>query len=212
MRKQGLTILGFAVAVLFTVSALPALGQSTIWQIDPQHSAAMFSVRHLMVSNVKGEFSKVTGTANLDEKDSSRSTVEVTIDATTINTREPKRDAHLRSADFFDVEKYPTMTFRSKSVTPATPGKLKITGELTIHGVTRETTFDVEGPSPTIKDPMGNLRTGASATAHISRKDFGLVWNKPLESGGVMVGDDVTVTVDLELVRKASMPAKSTGS
>ena len=201
----------FVVAsALLVALAVPSLAQSTLWQIDPAHSFAQFSVRHMMISNVKGEFSNVTGVVNLDEKDPTRSTVEVSIDTTTINTHVAKRDAHLRSADFFDVEKYPTMTFRSKRIVAVDPGRYKLTGDLTIHGVTREVTFDVEGPTPAIKDPHGNVRVGASATAKISRKDFGLTWNAPLESGGVVVGDDVTITVDVELVKKAApAPGKS---
>ena len=167
-------------------------------------------MRHMMISNVKGEFSNVTGVVNLDEKDPTRSTVEVSIDTTTVNTHVAKRDAHLRSADFFDVDKYPTMTFRSKRIVAVDPGRYKLTGDLTIRGVTREVTFDVEGPTPAIKDPHGNVRVGAAATAKVNRKDFGLAWNAPLESGGVLVGDDVTITVDVELVKKAApAPAKS---
>ena len=197
-------------ASLLAALAVPSWAQSTPWQIDPAHSVAQFSVRHMMISNIKGEFSKLAGVVNLDEKDPTRSTVEVSIDTTTINTRVPKRDADLRGANFLDVEKYPTMTFRSKRIVAVDPGRYKLTGDLTIHGVTREVTFDVEGPTPAIKDPHGNVRVGASATAKISRKDFGLTWNAPLESGGVVVGDDVTITVDVELVKKAApAPAKS---
>jgi len=201
----------FVVAsALLAALAVPSLAQSTLWQIDPAHSIAQFSVRHMMISNVKGEFSNVTGVVNLDEKDPTRSTVEVSIDTTTVNTHLAKRDAHLRSADFFDVEKYPTMTFRSKRIVAVGPGRYKLSGDLTIRGVTREVTFDIEGPTPAIKDPGGNLRVGAAATTKISRKDFGVAWNAPLESGGVLVGDDVTITVDVELVKKAApAPAKS---
>lgn len=197
-------------AALLAALAMPSLAQSTSWQIDPAHSVAQFFVRHMMISNVKGEFSNISGVVNLDEKDLTRSTVEASIDTTTVNTRVAKRDAHLRSADFLDVEKYPTMTFRSKRVVAGDPGRYKLTGDLTIHGVTREVTFDVEGPTPAIKDPGGNVRVGASATTKINRKDFGLMWNATLESGGVVVGDEVTITVDLELVKKpAPAPAKS---
>jgi len=191
-------------AALLATATLPSFAQATTWQIDPAHSAAQFAVRHLMISNVKGEFSKVTGMVNLDEKDLSKSSVEVTIDTTTVNTREPKRDAHLRSPDFFDVEKYPTMSFRSKRITPVGEGKFKMTGDLTIRSVTREVTFDVEGPTPAIKDPWGNARAGATATARINRKDFNVLWNAAMDGGGVVVGDEVTITVDLEMFKKAA--------
>jgi len=195
---------------LAAVFAAPAFPQGTPWQIDPAHSTAQFSVRHLMISNVKGEFSKVTGLANLNENDLTRSAVEVNVDTTTIDTREPQRDAHLRSADFFDVAHYPTMMFRSKRITPTGSGKFKMTGGLTIRGVTREVTFDVEGPTSAIKDPWGNLRVGASATARINRKDFGLLWNAALEGGGVVVGDEVAIAIEVELVKQA--PAAASGN
>jgi polyisoprenoid-binding protein YceI len=175
----------------------------TQWQIDPAHSAAHFSVRHLMISNVRGEFSKVSGNAVLDLSDPTKSTVEVTADAASIVTREPQRDEHLRSVDFLDVANYPAITFRSKRITAAGPGRYKVTGDLMIRGVTREVTFDVEGPVPAIKDPMGNVRTGISATAKINRKDFGLVWNMLTEAGGVVVGDEVSITFEAELIQKA---------
>lgn len=206
-RKGKPSLLAVALVAVF---AAPAFPQGTPWQIDPAHSAAQFSVRHLMISNVKGEFSKVTGLANLDENDLTRSTVEVNVDTTTVNTREPQRDAHLRSADFFDVARYPTITFRSKRITPTGNGKFKMTGDLTIHGVTREVTFDVEGPTPPIKDPQGNVRVGASAAARINRKDFGLLWNAALEGGGVVVGDQVAIAIEVELVKQA--PAAASGN
>ncbi len=206
-RKGKRSLLAVALAAVF---AAPAFPQGTPWQIDPAHSTAQFSVRHLMISNVKGEFSKVTGLANLNENDLTRSTVEVNVDTTTVNTREPQRDAHLRSADFFDVARYPTMTFRSKRITPTGSGKFKMTGDLTIRGVTREVTFDVEGPTSAIKDPWGNLRVGASATARINRKDFGLLWNAALEGGGVVVGDEVAIAIEVELVKQA--PAAASGN
>ena len=193
----------FLFVALLGLGAGGSLAATSSWQIDPAHSAATFSVRHLMISNVKGEFSKVTGVVNLDEQDVTKSTVEVTIDVNTLNTREPDRDKHLRTADFFDVQNFPTMTFRSKRVEQVAPGKLKVTGDLTIRGVTREATFDVDGPTPAIKDPWGNTRSGTSATTHVNRQDFGLKWSGKMDNGGVVVGDDVTVTVDVELVRKA---------
>jgi polyisoprenoid-binding protein YceI len=140
---------------------------------------------------------------NIDEKDVTKSTVEATIDASTVNTNEPKRDEHLRSADFFDVAKFPTITFKSKSVKKSGEGKLAVTGDLTMHGVTKEVTLDVEGPAKEIKDPWGNVRSGASASTKINRKDFGLGWNKVLEAGGVAVGEEVAITLDVELTKKA---------
>ena len=174
----------------------------TQWQIDPAHSAAHFSVRHLMISNVHGEFGKVGGNVVLDPSDLTKSTVEVSVDATTINTREPQRDEHLRSADFFDVANHPAITFRSKQITAAGAGRFKVTGDLTIRGVTRAVTFDVDGPTPPVKDPWGNVRAGVSATAKINRKVFGLVWNALTEAGGVVVGDEVSITFEAELVQK----------
>jgi polyisoprenoid-binding protein YceI len=179
--------------------------QPTQWQIDPAHSAAHFSVRHLMISTVRGEFGKVSGSVVLDPSDLTKSTVEVSVDTATINTREPQRDEHLRSADFFDVANYPAITFRSKRITAAGPDRYKVTGDLTIRGVKRDVTFDVEGPTPSIKDPWGNVRTGVSATAKINRKDFGLVWNALTEAGGVVVGDEVSITFEAELVQKTAV-------
>jgi polyisoprenoid-binding protein YceI len=176
----------------------------TQWQIDPAHSAAHFSVRHLMISNVRGEFTKVSGNAVLDPTDPTKSSIEVIIDATSIDTREPQRDEHLRSADFLDVANHPTITFRSKKITPAGAEHYKVTGDLTIRGVTREVTFDVEGPAAPVKDPYGNIRTGVSATAKINRKDFGLAWNALTEAGGIMVGDEVSLALEAELIQQSA--------
>lgn len=194
----------WAAVLVFAVNPPSTLGST--WQIDPRHSAAEFSVRHLMISNVRGQFSKVTGTVNFDEKDVTKSSAEVTIDTATIDTREPDRDKHLRSADFFDVQNFPTMTFRSKRVMQSAPGKLKITGDLTIRGVTHEVTFDVDGPAPAIKDPSGALRSAATATTQINRQDYGVKWNRNIDNGGVVVGDNVTITVDLEFFQKPAVP------
>lgn len=174
----------------------------TTWNLDPAHSNAQFSVRHLMISNVKGEFTKVSGTVSLDPARPETLAAEATIDVSTINTREPDRDAHLKSADFFDVAKYPTIAFKSKSAAKSSGG-LKLTGDLTIHGVTRGVTLDVEGPTPPLKDPWGFTRVGASATTRINRKDFGLTWNQALETGGFVVGDEIKITLDVELVAQA---------
>ncbi len=172
------------------------------WAIDPDHSSIQFKVRHLMVSNVSGKFGKFQGKVISDEKDLRKSMVEVSIDAASVNTGVVKRDEDLRSPNFLDVEKYPTIAFRSKNVETAGEGMLKVTGDLTIHGVTRSVVLDVEGPSPELKDPWGKFRRGVSATTKINRKDFGLTWNQALEAGGVVVGDAITITIDAEFVRE----------
>ncbi len=189
--------------VLFAALLLGAAPvRAATWEVDSAHSGAHFSVRHLMVSNVRGELTKLTGTLVLDDKDLSKSSIEVSIDVSTINTGEPKRDEHLKSPDFFDAAKFPTMVFKSKKVEAAGAGKLKVTGDLTIHGITKSVVLDVEGPSAEIKDPWGNARRGASATTKINRKDFGLSWNKALEAGGVAVGEEVSITLDVEFTKK----------
>jgi polyisoprenoid-binding protein YceI len=176
------------------------MSQAITYTIDPAHSTAGFKVRHLMVSNVRGEFSKVTGTVVVDADAPENSRVEARIDASTIHTRDEQRDAHLKSADFLDVEKFPEITFVSKKVAGA-DGEWKVTGDLTIHGVTKQVTLDVEGLAPEVKDPWGNVKSGATAATKISRKDFGMVFNMALETGGVMVGDEVTISLELELLR-----------
>lgn len=187
-------------AALAAVVAAPATADT--WVVDPSHSGAYFSVRHLMVSNVRGEFRDVKGTIEFDGKDVSGIQVQATIDAATVDTREQKRDEHLKSADFFDVANHPTIEFKSKKATPAGDGKFKLVGDLTMRGVTKEVTLDVEGPTPAIQDPWGNTRIGATATTKLNRKDFGVNWNKSLDAGGVVVGDEVQVTLELELAKK----------
>jgi polyisoprenoid-binding protein YceI len=155
-----------------------------------------------MVSNVRGEFSGVSGTVVFDAENPANSKVEAAIDATTIQTRENQRDQHLKSADFLDVEKFPKITFISKKVAPAGEGEWKVTGDLTIHGVTREVVLAVEGPTPEVKDPWGNIKMGATATTKVNRKDFGLVWNVALETGGVLVGDEVAIQLEIEMTRQ----------
>lgn len=172
------------------------------WQIDTAHSAVQFAVRHLMVSTVRGQFGRLTGTVRWDPANPATASVQAEVDVATIDTREPKRDAHLKSPDFFDAEKFPKMTFRSTGLSSAGPGRWKLAGELTIRGVTRPVVFDVEGPTPPVKGPDGRLRTGATATARISRKEFGITWNRVLETGGVAVGDEVSITVDVELIQR----------
>ena len=173
------------------------------YEIDGSHSSASFKVRHLMVSNVRGEFGHISGQVVIDEVDVTRSSVDVSIDASTINTHDQKRDEHLRSADFFDVATYPAITFKSKRVQPGKGGDLFVTGDLTIRGVTKEVTLDVEPLSPEVNDPWGNVKRGASARARINRKDFNVVWNAALDGGGVLVGDDVAITLEVELGRRA---------
>lgn len=170
------------------------------YQIDSAHSSVHFSVRHLMLSNVRGEFGKVSGTVNYDAQNPANSSVEATIDAASINTRDAQRDGHLKSADFLDVEKFPTITFRSRKIEAKGDGG-KITGDLTIHGVTREVTLEVEGPTAEVKDPWGKQRVGASAKTKIDRREFGITWNAAMETGGVMVGHEVKIEIDVEFVR-----------
>jgi polyisoprenoid-binding protein YceI len=195
MKRSNLLI---ALTLFFT---FPALSLAATWQIDPDHSSFQFKVRHLMVSNVKGDFTKMKGAVTMDDKDVSNLNVELTIDAASVNTSHAKRDEHLRAADFFDVAKYPTITFVSKKVIKDGPDRLKVTGDLTMHGVTREVTVNVDGPTQEVKDPWGNLRRGATGTAKINRKDFGLTWNRALEAGGVVVGEDVDIFIEIELIK-----------
>ena len=173
----------------------------TTWTIDPVHSVAEFKVKHMMISNVKGQFTKLSGSLSLNEADISESRVEAAIDAASITTREADRDAHLKSADFFDVEKFPTLSFKSTSVARKNDDEVSVDGDLTIHGVTRKVTFAVEGPTAPGKDPWGNTRIGISATTKINRKDYGLTWNAALETGGILVGDEITISLDVQFVK-----------
>ncbi len=174
---------------------------TTIWNIDPVHSVAEFKVKHMMISNVKGQFPKITGALNLNESDPAQSHVEASIEAASIETRDLQRDAHLKSADFFDVAKFPTLSFKSTSIGLVRDGELAVEGNLTIRDVTRKVVFSVEGPTPPAKDPWGNIRVAVSATTKINRKDFGLTWNAALETGGILVGDEVTITLDVQFVK-----------
>jgi polyisoprenoid-binding protein YceI len=183
-----------------TATAQPTTATTT-WNIDPAHSAAEFKVKHMMISNVKGQFAKVTGTLTLDESDLNRSRVEALIEAASLETRDAQRDAHLKSADFFHVEKFPSLSFKSTGISLVKDGELAIEGDLTIRGVTRKVVFSSEGPTPPAKDPWGNTRVGVSATTKIGRKDFGLTWNAALESGGLLVGDEVTITLDVQFIK-----------
>jgi len=176
---------------------------TTTWKIDPAHSSADFKVKHMMISHVKGSFAGISGTLTENTNDTSLSSVEASIDLTTISTGDAQRDGHLKSPDFFDAEKYPTMTFKSTSVVKKGEGEYAVTGDLSIHGVTKPVTFAVEGPSAPGKDPWGNTRIGLSATTKINRKDFGLSWNSALETGGVLVGEDVAITLDIQFIKAA---------
>jgi polyisoprenoid-binding protein YceI len=181
--------------------ALSAAAQTSTWAIDPNHSTAQFTVRHLGISNVSGNFTKVSGTVALNDKDITQSLVNATIDVNSVDTRVADRDKDLRSPNFFDAEKYPTIEFKSKRIVN-NGGKLQLVGDLTLHGTTREVTLDVDGPTPEISDPGGNLRRGFSATTIINRKDFGVIWNNTLKTGEAVVGDNVKIQVDVELVKK----------
>jgi len=172
------------------------------YQIDPAHSSAHFSVRHMMIAHVRGEFSKLSGMIVYDSESPANSSIDAEIDAASINTREPQRDAHLKSADFLDVEKFPVITYHGKEIS-GHGTEWRVKGDLTIHGVTRLVTLEVDGPTPETKDPWGNLRIGASVTGKIDRKDFGLTWNSTLEAGGVLVGDEVKISIDIEGIRQA---------
>ncbi len=174
---------------------------TTTWNIDPAHSVADFKVKHMMISNVRGQFGKVSGVLTLDESDLTNSRVEALIEAGSIETRDVQRDAHLKSADFLHVEKFPTLSFKSTRISLVRDGELSAEGDLTIRGVTRKVQFSVEGPTPPTKDPWGNTRVAVSATTKINRKDFGLTWNTALETGGILVGDEVTINLDVEFIK-----------
>ena len=180
--------------------------QVETWQIDPAHTNAQFAVRHLMISTVRGRFGALSGTVTIDKRDPSRSTAEVSIDVTSIDTREPQRDTHLRSADFFDAARWPVMTFRGRRIEGDPHDRFRLIGDLTIREVTREVVLDVEaqGAGP---DPWGNYRAGYEAKGRIDRRDFGLLWNQALETGGLVVGDEVKITIDVELVHAAEQAA-----
>jgi len=191
--------------VLFAASAAQAQAQK--WTFDPAHTSAQFAVRHMMVSTVRGDMGKVTGTVTFDPSQPSLGSIEATIDVTGINTREPARDNHLKSADFLDVANFPTITFKSKKIEPVAGGGYKVTGDLTMRGVTKEVVLDVEAPRPPIKDQRGATRTGTTVTAKINRQDFGVRWNRAIDGGGFVVSDEVAVTIDIELI--AAPPASS---
>ena len=195
---------GRTALLLFALAAvLPVPAQTSGWNIDPNHSTAQFTVRHMGLSNVTGTFNKMSGSADLDEKDLTKSRVEAVIDVASVDTRVEARDKDLRSPNFFDVAKFPTMEFKSKRIEKS-GDDLKLIGDLTMHGVTKEVSLSVEGPTPEVKDNWGNTRRGFSASTTINRKDWGLVYNNLLQSGEAVVGDKVKIQIDIELIKKKS--------
>jgi polyisoprenoid-binding protein YceI len=191
----------FAAAALFLAAASSVQAQA--WTIDSSHSAAHFAVRHMMVSTVRGDMGKITGTVTFDASKPASGSIEATVDVTGIDTREAGRDKHLKSADFFDVEKFPAITFKSKRIDAVAAGGFKITGDLTMKGVTKEVVLDAEPLRPAIKDQRGAMRTGTTATTKLNRQDFGVTWSRALDGGGVVVSDEVSVTIDIELIAAA---------
>lgn len=192
----------FRLLLALAVLAVPALSRASTWEIDPAHSSAQFAVRHLMISTVRGKLGTVTGVVNFDESDPTKSSVEASIDAAGVDTGDAKRDEHLRTPDFLDTAKYPTVTFKSKKVEKVSDDHYKVTGDLTLHGVTKNVTLDVQGTPKPLTDPFGNVKLGGSATTRFNRQDFGIAWSKALDGGGVVVGNDVDVTIDVEVTKK----------
>jgi polyisoprenoid-binding protein YceI len=189
--------------IMLLISFLPLLGIQALastWSIDTDHSNAQFKITHMVIASVRGNIPNIQGTILLDDKDITKSTVMVTLAVDSIDTNVDKRDAHLKSADFFDVDNCPVITFVSKKIEKVADGQLKVTGDLTIHAVTREVELQIEGPTESIKDPWGKTRKGVQATTRIDRKDFGLTWNKTLDNGGLLIGDEVDISIDLELI------------
>jgi polyisoprenoid-binding protein YceI len=206
MRKAGLLLLG-----LVGLGWPPTVARASTWEMDPSHTSIEFSVRHMMATTVKGQFEKVKGTIELDDKDIAKSSVAVTIDVASLNTHEPKRDAHLRSPDFFDVAKFPTATFKSTKVQRVGKNKLKVTGNLTLHGITKPVVLEVDGPSPSYRTPFGTTVRGIHATGTLNRKDFEITWNKALDNGGLLVGNEVGLDLNTEVSEKKP-PAASASS
>jgi polyisoprenoid-binding protein YceI len=197
-REESMKRWGIVAVILVLAGAASAQAQTQTWTIDSRHAAAHFAVRHLMVSTVRGDMGKVTGTVEFDPKNPAAAKIDATIDVTGLDTREPERDTHLKSADFFDVATYPTMTFKSKKVDVVAGGGFKMTGDLTLRGVTKEVVLDVE-PLRTAIAQGANTKTGTTATAKINRQDFGVKWSRTMDGGGVVVGDEVSITIDVEL-------------
>lgn len=193
------------IARVFVTTALfllPTLASASTWQIDPVHTNIQFMVRHLMISNVKGVFHKFNGAFEIDDKDITKTKTSAVVYVTSIDSGIEKRDEDLRSANFFEVAKFPTMTFVSKKISRVGSNKFKMTGDLTIHGITREVVLDMEGLESVVKDPWGGIRRGVTLSTKINRKDFGLTYNKVMETGGVVVGDEVVINIEVEMVKK----------
>jgi polyisoprenoid-binding protein YceI len=203
MTGRWLTNLASAIGLSVILPVvLPA--QTGSWRIDPLHSSAQFSVRHMMISTVRGHFGGVKGAVIYDPANLAASSVEATIDCSTVNSGEPKRDSDLKTAEFFDVKRYPVMKYKSKRVDVAGPGKLKVTGDLTINAISREVVLDVEGPTPSIRDTQGREKIGISAVTKISRKEFGILYNPVMETGGVAVSDEVAIELEIELIHNTN--------
>ena len=198
--RPGTAIFALTFGLVISTSTM-LCAQATSWRIDPLHSSAQFSVRHMMISTVRGQFGGVKGTAIYDAKNPTASSIEATIDCSTINTGEPKRDADLKGPEFFDVKQYPVMKFKSKSVEAAGAGKLRLIGDLTINAIKRQVALDLDGPTPPIRDTQGREKIGVNAVTKISRKDFGILYNPVMETGGVAVSDEVSIILDIELIR-----------
>jgi polyisoprenoid-binding protein YceI len=205
MKSFGPTIgrlAAFTIAALAFVTIAASAARAETWQIDPVHTNISFSAVHMMVSHVRGEFDKFNGSVSANGNDPSSVKIEATIDAASINTRSEMRDKDLKGPNFLDVAKYPTITFKSTKIEPSGDGKWKVTGDLTLHGVTKPVTLEVEGPTPEVKDPFGNTRRGASATTKINRQDFGITYNKALDSGGLVVSNEIAISIDVEAIKK----------
>jgi polyisoprenoid-binding protein YceI len=203
MTGRWLTNLASAIGLSVILPVvLPA--QTGSWRIDPLHSSAQFSVRHMMISTVRGHFGGVKGAVIYDPANPAASSVEATIDCSTVNSGEPKRDSDLKTAEFFDVKRYPVMKYKSKRVDVAGPGKLKVTGDLTINAISREVVLDIEGPTPPIRDTQGREKIGVSALTKISRKEFGILYNPVMETGGVAVSDEVAIELEIELIHNTN--------
>jgi polyisoprenoid-binding protein YceI len=185
------------------MSTATTAATATAYTIDPAHSSAGFKIRHLMIAYIRGGFSGITGDVVFDAANPANTKINASIDATTLHTHDPKRDAHVKAGDFLDVEKYPTINFVSKQVTADGKNQWKVLGDLTLHGVTKPITLDVESAPAEAKDPWGNLRSGAEASTVIKRSEFGLSFNAPLETGGVMLSDELHIHLDIELIKKA---------
>jgi polyisoprenoid-binding protein YceI len=193
-------------ALLF--SGASAFAQTSSWDIDPVHSNVQFTVRHMAISNVSGTFHKLSGTLDLSQTDVTKSRISATIDTASLDTREEKRDGHLKSPEFFDVAKYPTITFKSKRIAQS-GGQLQMIGDLTIHGVTKEVALDVDAPTKEATDPYGMVRRGFSATTKVRRQDYGLVWSGVTKAGDAVVGDDIKIVLDIELIKKTAAAAST---